>query len=47
MLSEAGFFTRAYADDEIIVIILDNQEIASDLMRSAVSVVENGVGKCC
>ena len=40
LLSEAGFFTRAYADDVIIVIIADNQEIAEDLMMSALSVVE-------
>ena len=40
LLSEAGFFTRAYADDEIIVIIANNQEISEDIMRSTLSVVE-------
>ena len=40
LLSEAGFFTRAYADDVIIVIIADNQGIAEDLMRSALYIVE-------
>ena len=40
LLSKAGFFTRAYADDVIIVIIADNQEIAADLMRPALSIVE-------
>ena len=36
LLSEAGFYTRAYADDVIIVIITNNQGIAVDLMRSIV-----------
>ena len=40
LLSEAGFFTSAYADDVIIVIIADDQGIAADLMRSALSIVE-------
>ena len=40
LLSEAGFFTRAYANDVIIVIIVDNQGIAEDLMRLALSIVE-------
>ena len=31
LLSEAGFFTRAYADDVIIIIIADDQGIAGDL----------------
>ena len=39
-LSEARFFTRAYADDVIIVIIADNEGIAEDLMRTTLSVVE-------
>ena len=39
LLSEAGFFTRAYADDVIIIIIADNQVIAADLMRSALSIL--------
>ena len=43
LLSGAEFFTRAYVDDVIIVIVVDNQEIADDLMRFALSVVE----KCC
>ena len=34
LLCEAGFYTRAYADDVITVIIADNQWIAADLMRS-------------
>ena len=46
LLSEAGFFTRAYADDVIIVIIVDTQMITKDLMRSALSVVENSADKC-
>ena len=40
LLSEAGFFIRAYADDVIIVIIADDQGIASNLMKSALSIVE-------
>ena len=40
LLSEAGSFTRAYADDVIIIIIADDQGIAVDLMRSALSIVE-------
>ena len=40
VLSEAGFFNRAYADDVIIVISADNQGIAQDLMRSALSLGE-------
>ena len=40
LFSEAGIFTRAYANDVITVIIADNQGIAKDLMRSALSVVE-------
>ena len=39
LLSEAGFFTRAYADDVINIIIADDQGIAVDLMRSALSIV--------
>ena len=46
LLSEEGFFTRAYADDVIIVIIVDTQMITKDLMRSALSVVENSADKC-
>ena len=40
LLCEAGFYTRAYADDVIIVIIADDQGIAADLMTSALSIVE-------
>ena len=40
LLSEAGFFTRAYADDVILVIIADNQGIAVDLISSALSIVK-------
>ena len=40
LLSEARVFTRAYADDAITVIIADNQGIAEDLMRLALSIVE-------
>ena len=40
LLSGAGFFTRTYVDDVIIVIIADIQEIAEDLMRFVPSVVE-------
>ena len=40
LLCEAWFYTRAYADDVIIVIIADDQGIAADLMRSALSIVE-------
>ena len=39
LLSEAGFFTRAYADDVIIIIIADDQGIAVNLIRSALSIV--------
>ena len=45
LLSEAGFYTRAYADDVIIVIIAVNQGIAADLIRSALS-WRNGVEEC-
>ena len=45
ILSEAGFFTRAYVDDEIIVIIADDQGIALDLMRSALFTVEKWHGE--
>ena len=40
LLSEAGFFTRAYKDDVIIVINADYQGIASDVMRTAISIVK-------
>ena len=40
LLIEAEFYTRAYADDVIAVIIADNQWIAADLMRSTLSIVE-------
>ena len=39
LLSEVGFFTRAYAD-EVNIIIAKDQGIAADLMRSALSIVE-------
>ena len=45
LLSETGVFTRAYADDVIIVIIGDDQGIASDLMGSALSIVEKWRGE--
>ena len=45
LLNEAGFFTKACADDVIIVIIEDDQGIALDLMRSALSIVEKLCGK--
>ena len=40
MLSEAGFFTRAYVDCTMIIIIANDQGIAVDLMRSRLSIAK-------
>ena len=46
LLGETGFFTRAYVDDLIIKIIMDDQAIQQvDLMRSALSIVEKWCGE--